>query len=115
MSERRDPTLGALPEIEDTARRRAVLAPPPSGPSRTKRVGMIATIVFVPVLAFALYEGRDMLGSHLAPPSQQNQLMQQADVALRSGKLTSADGRGARELYEAVLARDPDALAAREV
>src|SRR5262249_20355372 len=33
---------------------------------------------------------------------------------LRSGKLTSADGRGARELYEAVLARDPDAQAARD-
>jgi hypothetical protein len=114
MTERRDPTLGALPEIADTARRRATLSPPPNGPSRAKRVGVIAAIVAVPALAFALYEGRDALGSHLAPPSQQNQLIQQADAALRSGKLTSADGRGARELYEAVLARDPDSSAARE-
>jgi tetratricopeptide (TPR) repeat protein len=112
MSERRDPTLGALPEIEDVARRRG--APPQNRPSRTKRIGIIAAIVVVPVLAFVLYEGRDVLGSHLAPPSQQNQVMQQADAALRAGRLTSPDGRGARELYEAVLARDPDSLAAHE-
>ncbi len=111
MSERRDPTLGALPEIDDGARRAPT---PPNRPSRIRRAGLIASIAVVPLLAFALYKGRDALGSRLSPPSQQTQLMQQADAALRAGKLTSADGRGARELYEAVLARDPDSLAARE-
>ena len=113
MSDRRDPTLGALPEIEDVARRRAA-QPPLNRPSRAKRVGVIAAIVALPVLAFALYEGRDALSSRLLPPSQQIQLMQQADAALHAGRLTSPDGHGARELYEAVLARDPDSLAAHE-
>jgi hypothetical protein len=120
VTERRDPTIGTLPEIADGVERAHAPQPrsrrpaPSSRPSRVRRAGWIAAIVIVPLLAFALYEGRDALGSRLLPPSQQTQLMQRADAALRAGKLTSTDGSGARELYEAVLARDADSLAARE-
>ncbi len=112
MNERREPTIGTLPEIVDGERPRG---PSPSNrPSRVRRAWLFSALVIIPLLAFALYQGRDMLGARLLPVAQQTQLMQRADAALRSGKLTSTDGRGARELYEAVLARDPDSLAARE-
>lgn len=119
MSDRRDPIIGTLPDIDEGAHRRHASqprspGPSPSRPTRALWFLMMAAIVTVPLLAIALYKGRDALGSRLLPPSQHTQLMQRADAALRAGKLTATDGRGARELYEAVLARDPDDLAARE-
>lgn len=123
VTERRDPTLGALPDLADDSghakraqgsRSRRPSLTPRAGLSRMRRGWLLAVLILIPLLAFALYEGRDALGARLLPPSQQIQLMQQADAALRAGNLTSPNGRGARELYEAVLARDPDHLAARE-
>ena len=112
VNERREPTIGTLPDIVEGARPRG---PSPSNrPSRVRRAWLLAAVVIVPLLAFALYKGRDTLGARLLPPPQQTQLMQRADSALHAGKLTATDGSGARELYEAVLARDPDSLVARE-
>lgn len=115
MNERRDPTLGALPD-PDSGDVRPVRAPPRGG-RRARRAHrrwpwLIAAIAVLGI-AFALYFWRDALGRRLVPPPEQAQLMQKADAALRAGRLTSPDGRGARELYQAVLARDPDRLAAR--
>ncbi|HEV2608219.1 MAG TPA: hypothetical protein VGT79_09570 [Xanthomonadaceae bacterium] len=116
MSERRDPTLGALPD-PGSVDARPMRAPQRGiqGVQRARRRWpwlLAAAVVFA--AAFGLYHWRDALGRRLAPPPEQTQLMQKADAALRAGRLTSPDGSGARELYQAVLARDPDRLAARE-
>ncbi len=116
--ERREPTLGALPDLlADGAR-----VPPHASQPEPRRAlqrrarwpWVLAAIVIVLALAGALYIWRDALGRRLLPPPQQAHTMQEADAALRAGRLTLPDGRGARELYQAVLARDPDQFAARE-
>ena len=118
-SERHDPTLGALPDIGDDrrgGRMHAVSGSAASGgpQKRPRWPWLLGAGVALLMLGTILYVGRDALGKRLVPPPQQTLLMQQADAALRAGRLTATDGHGARELYEAVLARDPDHLAARE-
>lgn len=53
------------------------------------------------------------LGDRLFPQAKVASLMQQAETALAEGRLTAADGSGARELFEAALAMDPDRVASR--
>jgi len=115
MTERRDPTLGALPDPDDDGARIAPTSrrsTPRELRTRSRWPWLLAVVFFA--AAFALYHWRDALGTRLVRPPQQTRLMQQADAALRAGRLTSPDGRGARELYQAVLARDADHLGARE-
>ncbi|MFT3806836.1 hypothetical protein [Arenimonas sp.] len=64
--------------------------------------------------AVALAVWREPLGRFLLPDPRLNQRLAAADAALARGELTRADGKGARELYEAVLAADPDQLAAQQ-
>jgi tetratricopeptide (TPR) repeat protein len=111
MSERRDPTLGAMPDVNDdskhplhAAKRRA---------PRARWPWLLAVVITV-ASGFALHHWRNAIGVRLVPAPERTQLMQQAAAALRANRLTSPDGRGARELYQAVLARDPDDFAARE-
>ncbi|HTA64274.1 MAG TPA: hypothetical protein VK753_02110, partial [Xanthomonadaceae bacterium] len=118
MTDRRDPTLGELPDVEDGGAPVPYAPPRRNGPSNRRPrwpwlVG-IATAVLLAAVAFVLVHWRSAIGARLAPPPQQSRLMQQAETALRAGRLTSPGGLGARELYEAILARDPDDLAARE-
>jgi len=49
-----------------------------------------------------------------APHTRATTLLQQADQALARGHLSAADGSGARELYEAAQAIDPDRPEARQ-
>ena len=56
---------------------------------------------------------RDALGRWLWPDPRYDALRQRAEVALQAGRLTGADG-GARELFEAALALQPDQLEARD-
>ena len=65
-------------------------------------------------LIAALLLWRVPIGARLVPAPKQALLMRDADRALAHGKLTSVDGRGASELYAAVLALDPDHQPARE-
>ncbi len=119
MSERRDPVLGALPERRNNSTRPAFALQrgaqqTPQARPRVRWALLVLGAVVLLGSAFGLYRWRDALGARLAPPPEQTRLMQQAAAALRANRLTSPDGRGARELYQAVLARDPDVLAARE-
>ncbi len=57
---------------------------------------------------------REPLTEWLWPETRVQQLRADAPHALQVGELTRADGRGARELYEAALALDPDRADARE-
>lgn len=57
---------------------------------------------------------RQPLAKALWPDTRAQQLRADAAQALREGRLTSADGSGARELYQAALALDPDRMEARD-
>src|SRR5690606_28479075 len=56
---------------------------------------------------------RRPLADRLWPQTRAQALRAQAELALEQGRLTAADGTGARELYEAALAMDPDRDEAR--
>lgn len=56
---------------------------------------------------------RRPLADRLWPEARAQALRDQAALALKHGRLTAADGSGARELYEAALAIDPDRNDAR--
>lgn len=51
---------------------------------------------------------RGPVAEWLWPEAEAERLRQQAEAALRRGHLTAEDGSGARELYEAAVAIDPD-------
>ncbi|MEN1941785.1 hypothetical protein WCE41_11235 [Luteimonas sp. MJ246] len=54
------------------------------------------------------------IGALLWPQTRAQALHDEAEQALARGLLTADDGRGARELFEAALAMDPDRGAARQ-
>ncbi len=60
-----------------------------------------------------LYLFRVPLADYVLPESAQSRLLASAERALAADTLTRADGQGARELYAAVLALNPDHEAAR--
>lgn len=57
---------------------------------------------------------RQRIGGWVWPDPRAEALRTQAGVALTAGRLSMADGSGARELYEAALALQPDQVEARE-
>lgn len=76
---------------------------------------MLGVVAVVLVAVFVLlWVAREPLGERFAQGTERSRLLTQADAALRAGELTRADGRGARELYLAVLALDPDHAGARQ-
>jgi tetratricopeptide (TPR) repeat protein len=66
------------------------------------------------VLLLTLLLLRRPLADWLWPETRAQELRDQAAVALAHGHLSASDGTGARELYEAALAIDPDRNDARE-
>ncbi|AWV08175.1 hypothetical protein [Marilutibacter maris] len=61
----------------------------------------------------ALMVFRQPLADRLWPETRAQQLRTDAEQALSEGRLTATDGSGARELYEAALALEPDRIEAR--
>ncbi len=72
---------------------------------------LLAGVVLVLVLIGIF---RQPLADGLWPQTRAQALRTQAAQALAQGRLTAADGSGARELYEAALAIDPDRANARD-
>ena len=66
------------------------------------------------LLLVLLVLGRGWLSEILFPDPRLNRQLELAQAALARDALTSPDGRGARELFESVLAADPDQAAARQ-
>jgi tetratricopeptide (TPR) repeat protein len=66
------------------------------------------------VLLLTLVLGRGWLSERLVPDPRLNRQLEQAQLALRQGRLSESGGQGARELFEAVLAADPDQTEARQ-
>lgn len=73
--------------------------------------GGIVALLAAGVLLLLL---RQPLSDWLWPETKAQQLREDAAQALAAGRLTAADGSGARELYEAALALDPDRSDARD-
>ncbi|QDH70818.1 coiled-coil domain-containing protein [Marilutibacter alkalisoli] len=71
--------------------------------------GMLAGLGLVLI---ALHLVRQPLADRLWPETRAQQLRADAERALAEGRLTADDGSGARELYEAALALEPDRLEA---
>lgn len=71
------------------------------------------TLVTVAVVLMLLLALRRPLADRVWPEARAQALREQAALALRHGRLSAADGSGARELYEAALAIDPDRNEAR--
>lgn len=76
--------------------------------SRLAQASVLVALLIV--LAFAY---RAPLADRLWPETRAQALREAAAAALARGHLTAADGSGARELYVASLALDPDRLEAR--
>ena len=66
------------------------------------------------LLVFSLVLWRGAISQRLVPDAQLNRQLVRAQAALAHGKLSAADGSGARELFESVLAADPDQMNARK-
>ena len=81
---------------------------PPALRKRVEWFGM--GIVGVAVLAIAF---RQPMSERVYPDARGQQLRDAAQLALSQGKLTAPDGTGARELFAAALALDPDRPDAR--
>ena len=75
--------------------------------------GWWALAVFV-ALVVGVFAFRQTLADWLWPETRAQVLREQAALALSQGRLSAADGSGARERYEAALALDPDRNEARE-
>ena len=114
---RREPELGRVDEVRfrQPGRRRSEPLQPYSV-GFLQRIGawdwrwILAALVFVAALLLVL---RQPLSDWLWPQTRAEHLRVQAEHALAAGRLTAADGSGARELYAAVLALDPDRVDAR--
>ena len=72
-----------------------------------------AAIAILAVVLGLLLLLRQPLSDWLWPQTRAEQLRAEAATALAHGRLTATDGHGARELYEAALALDPDRSEAR--
>ncbi|MFP7722624.1 hypothetical protein ACJQWL_07470, partial [Lysobacter sp. A3-1-A15] len=70
--------------------------------------------LLLPVLLLALWVLRHPLSDRIWPETRAQQLRREAAEALAFGHLSSPDGTGARELYEAALALDPDRPQSRD-
>ena len=66
------------------------------------------------LLVFVLVFWRDSISQRLVPDPRMNRQLERAQAALVHGELSAADGSGARELFESVLAADPDQMIARQ-
>lgn len=80
---------------------------------RGTRRWWIAGTATAAVLLLMLALARGPLGDRLWPQARVHELSGQAAQALARGHLSDADGSGARELYEAALAMDPDRIEPR--
>jgi len=110
------PDLGPIDHL-DLARpgQRRAVTPPPAAKSRRAWPWLlaVAAVAVLGGLGLLLDHWRERIGERLVPESAINVQIEQAQLALVRGELSNADGSGARERFQAVLARDPDQLAAR--
>ncbi len=79
-------------------------APPPRRDRRHWR--WIAAVLVIAIIAVAMF--RQPLATLIWPDTRVQQLLDEAELALREGRLSAADGTGARQRFEAAQALDAD-------
>ncbi len=104
---RREPAWGRLDGLDFAAARRYRALP------QARRRLLWAGVAGGLLLLLAMLLLRQPLAEWLWPSARVQELSQQAAAALERGHLTAPDGSGARELYEAAVAIDPDRVEAR--
>ena len=109
------PDLGPMDHLDLAPPGRPRPGPPPRRAPRRVWPWVLLVLVLATGAALALMLGqwREQIGQRLVPDSAINMQIEQAQQALARGELSRPDGSGARERFQAVLARDPDHLAAR--
>ena len=75
-------------------------------------VTAVCGLLLLAFLLAVLFRGG--ISTWLWPDSRSEELRMQANAALQAGRFTATDGSGARELFEAALALQPDQVQARE-
>ncbi len=100
--------FASVPAERDAWRARWHALPQPMRRAITVLAWGLAVLLLVGVLF------RGVIGNWLWPTQRAEDLRLQARAALEAGRLSAADGSGARELFEAALAMQPDQIAARE-
>src|SRR5699024_2592967 len=103
---RREPGLGDADGLEFGLRRGGT--PPRRSPEDWMQRHWRAIAAGVALLLVALLVLRQPLAELMWPQNPAQEALAEADAALQRGHLSAADGSGARELYEAALAMDPD-------
>ncbi|MFP7724846.1 hypothetical protein [Lysobacter sp. D1-1-M9] len=113
---------GRRPRVEPTLDRDAEFGepspppgdrPPPPPPRARRQAWWWSGAAALLIIAGLLLWFREPLSERLWPETRAQQLRADAALALQRGQLSAADGSGARELYEAALALDPDRLETR--
>ena len=107
---RRDPALGRFDELQFAAPSRDRQADAWARHLRASGWRWIAVLAIVVALLLVV---RQPVADWLWPETRAGRLRAQAEQALAEGRLTAPDGTGARELYVAALALDPDRSDAR--
>jgi len=108
------PDLGPLDQLDFSRPRQPGPGPAAAVPRRRAWPWVLLGLaVLLTALALMLGQWREQIGQKLVPDSAINQQIEQAQRALARGELSNPDGSGAREQFQAVLARDPDHPGAR--
>ncbi|TAL94881.1 MAG: hypothetical protein EPN69_05950 [Rhodanobacter sp.] len=125
---RSEPTLGdldgvddprahvtdGLPQVTVEPRRLRHAAAPSMPPSRRRRRWLVAVLLLlVAVVVGALWFNQNRLRGML-PRTDLNRVLVQAQQALKDGHLDGQDGTSARELFQQVVAQEPDNDRARD-
>ena len=107
------PDLGPLEQLDFSRPRQPAPRASAAGRRRIWPWLLPAPLVLMAVVVLTLGPWREQIGQRLVPDSAINLQIEQAQQALARGELSNVDGSGAREQFQAVLARDPDHPAAR--
>lgn len=106
--DRVEPVADWLQEVE--FRRPARPSPPPAWRDRRYWRWILAIVLVVGVAVVAF---RQPLANLMWPDMHVQRLLDDAEIALKQGRLSAADGSGARQRFEAALALDSDRSEAR--
>ena len=119
---RTEPTLGNLTDLEVPAEDVDTLPPITAGervsrtpaPAPTRRRGWLIVLVLVLVAAVAVVWVNQSRLRGMVPRTELNDVLGRAEQALQAGHLDGQDGTSARELFQSVIAVQPDNDAAHD-
>jgi serine/threonine-protein kinase PpkA len=110
---RSEPSLGRMDDVLHAPARRRADREGRAAEGSGRGVLWLLLLVLLAGGGYGAWRYQDELRG-LLPQTRQNELLASADQALIENRLSRADGQGARELYAAALALDPDSQRARE-